>query len=251
MRLVMVKTDHIISRGSLCNVLGPNVGLVVAGHLYLAVVLAAAETARRLYRMRPALTRKAAHAALSLWCIPTVLFIEDFGAGLALPLSLLAISWISFRTGWLRSIEDAGHTIGNVLFAVSYVVLLALLWAPHAHAPHSDRGYLAVAAILSMGLGDSAAAIAGRRFGTRRLKILAHARTMEGMLAMFLVSGAAMAPVLAQIGGHDSHQAVAFSLIAATVAASVEPVSPYGTDNLSVPFSVALTLYVLVRLTAL
>jgi dolichol kinase len=68
---------------------------------------------------------------------------------------------------------------------------------------------------------------------------------MEGTLALFLVSSAAQAPALAAMGGLDWHQATAFALIAGTVAASVETVSVYGTDNATVPISAALTLVAL------
>ena len=58
-------------------------------------------------------------------------------------------------------------------------------------------------------------------------------RSMEGTLAMFLASGLVMAPILAGSGELGWHQAVAFSLITATVAASVEAGSAYGADNLT------------------
>jgi dolichol kinase len=68
---------------------------------------------------------------------------------------------------------------------------------------------------------------------------------MEGTLTFFLVASASMAPVLGLLGGLDWHQAVAFALIAGTVAASVETISVYGSDNATVPFSVAATLLLL------
>lgn len=223
-------------------------GLAFASYFYLLVVVGAAEAARRGLRADPELTRKAVHAALSLWSVPLVVLFEVRGAGLAMPATFLLVSWLSFRFGTLRALEDAGPGPGSVLYAASYVSLLWLLWTPGAPG---DLGYLAVAGILTMGLGDSAARLAGRRLGTRRLRVLAHSRTMEGMLALFLVSGGAMALVLALLGGLDGHQAVAFSLIAATLAACIEPVSPYGTDNVSVPFTAAGSLYALVSLSAL
>lgn len=107
------------------------------------------------------------------------------------------------------------------------------------------RVAVAVAAILAMACGDGAAALVGRRLGTRKYRVLGHARTMEGTLALFVGASLAGAPVLALMGGLDWHQAVAFSLIAATVAASVEAISPYGADNLTVPMAVAATLVLL------
>ena len=57
-----------------------------------------------------------------------------------------------------------------------------------------------------------------------------------------------MTPVLVWIGHMDLHQALAYAMVAATVAAGFEACSLYGTDNLTVPMSAAGTLYVLVSL---
>ncbi|MGH9388777.1 MAG: hypothetical protein ACRD1Z_04120, partial [Vicinamibacteria bacterium] len=78
-----------------------------------------------------------------------------------------------------------------------------------------------------------------------RYHLFGHSRTMEGTLTLFLVASASMAPVLGLLGGLDWHQAVAFALIAGTVAASVETISVHGSDNATVPFSVAATLLLL------
>ena len=92
---------------------------------------------------------------------------------------------------------------------------------------------------------SGAAALVGRRRGTRRFHFFGHSRTMEGTLTLFLVASASTAPVLGILGGLDWHQAVAFALIAGTVAAAVETISVYGTDNATVPLSVAATLLLL------
>ena len=126
--------------------------------------------------------------------------------------------------------------MGSVLAPLSLALLIALFGPSSPH--------IAGAGAAAM-LGDGAAALLGRRRGTRRYHFFGHPRTMEGTLAFFLVASAAIAPVLGLLGGLDWHQAVAFALITATVAASVETISVHGMDNATVPLSVAATLLLL------
>ena len=74
---------------------------------------------------------------------------------------------------------------------------------------------------------------------------------MEGTLAFFLVASASIVCILVFIADLDLHQAVAFSLISGTVAASVETASVYGSDNLTVPIVTSATLFTLINASAL
>jgi phytol kinase len=208
--------------------------------LYFAAILALAEIARRKAGIAPDITRKGVFAALALWAFLAVLPCADpMGASTAF-LGLAGVLYLSFRFEILEAIESEGPTLGSVLAPLSLAILLAILGRDSAH--------IAGAASLSM-LGDGAASLVGRRRGTRKYHLFGHSRTMEGTLALFLVASAAMAPVLGLLGGLDWHQAVAFALIAGTVAAAVETISVYGSDNATVPLSVAATLLLLTTAT--
>jgi phytol kinase len=208
--------------------------------LYFAGVLALAEIARRKVGIAPDITRKGVLAALAIWALLAVSSMTDPGSAALAFLGLAGALYLSFRFEILEAIEGEGPTLGSVLAPLSLALLLALLGT---ESPH-----IAGASSLSM-IGDGAAALVGRRRGTRKYQMFGHSRTMEGTLTLFLVASAAMAPVLGALGGLDWHQAVAFALIAGTVAASVEPISVHGTDNATVPLSVAATLLLLTAAT--
>jgi dolichol kinase len=210
---------------------------VVRALLYLAAAIALAELARRELAVAPDVTRKAVLAAVALVALVGV---SKPGVPAAFLVAAGAL-YLSFRFELLASVEDEGPTPGSVLAPFTLALLLAAL------GPSSPQ--IAGAAAVAM-LGDGAGALVGRRRGTRRYHVLGHSRTMEGTLAFFLVASAAIAPVLRVLGGHDWHQAVAFALIAGTVAASVETISIHGTDNATVPLSVAATLSLLTGLAA-
>ena len=203
--------------------------------LYFALVLALGEIARRRIGIPPDITRRGVLAALAVWALATVSQFPDRSASTAF-LVLAGALYLSFRFELLAAIEDEGPTLGSVLAPLSLGLLLALLG--------TDSPHIAGAAALAM-VGDGAAALVGRRRGTRKYHLFGHSRTMEGTLTLFLVASVSMAPVLGLLGGLDWHQAVAFALIAGTVAASVETISVHGSDNATVPFSVAATLLLL------
>lgn len=204
---------------------------------YFAAVLLFAEIGRRSFRLPADVTRKAALGAIGLWSVPAV-HLYQAPERAAVPYLVLAVAlYLSFRFELLAAIEDEGPGFGSVLTPLSAAALFAVV--------PSGRAYVAVAAILALSLGDTTAALVGRRLGTRRYRVRGHARTMEGTLALFLAASAAQTAALTTIGNLDVHQAVAFALIAGTVAAVVEMASVYGSDNLTVPFASALTLLAL------
>lgn len=202
---------------------------MLASLLYFALVLALGEIARRVLSIETDITRKGVLAALTIWAVAAV----DLRGAPAAFFLLAGALYLSFRFEILAALEDEGPTPGTVLAPLSLAFLLALLGESSPH--------IAAASALSM-LGDFAAALVGRRRGTRKYRLFGHARTMEGTLAFFLVAGAAMVPALGLLGGLDGHQAVAFALIAATVGASVETISAHGSDNATVPLATAATL---------
>ena len=209
----------------------------VASAAWFVTVLVLAEIARRRLRVASDVTRKVSLGALGLWSVPAV-HLYSHPDRAALPFLLLAGAlYLSFRFELLAAVENDGAGLGSVLGPASAALLLALV--PEA------RSYVAVSGILAMSLGDTTAALVGRRLGTKRYRVLGHPRTMEGTLALFLAASAAQAVTLATMGNLDVHQAVAFALIAGTVAAVVEMASVYGSDNLTVPLASALTLLAL------
>ncbi|MGH9319932.1 MAG: hypothetical protein ACRD21_21350 [Vicinamibacteria bacterium] len=212
---------------------------LIASGLYFGLVLALAETARRRLGVAPDITRSSVLAAIGAWTLPAVSLFGEPRSAAAPFLLLAAVLYFSFRFELLAAIENDGPSPGSVLAPLSIALLLIALG--------KDSLHIALAGIFSMAFGDGAATLVGRRLGTRKYRILGHPRTMEGTLACFLVSSAAAAPALALVGLVDWHQAVAFALIAGTVGASVEAVSVYGTDNLTVPLAVAATLTLLMR----
>jgi len=139
---------------------------------------------------------------------------------------------ISKKLKGLSELTEEGHQWGLVFYAISYTCL-AFVFPQKAH--------VIAAGILPMAYGDAAASIIGEKYGRHKYRLVAQ-KSVEGSLAMFLVSLASLAAGMIFFSwfyGFSYFSKMAAVVSAATVAAFVEAFSPMGFDNLAVPaFSV-------------
>ncbi len=209
---------------------------------YVGAVALAAELLRRRGVLRGESARTFVHVGIGLVAIPTVLLFSGWRMAVIPPLVFTAVNFAIYRFRLVPTLGDDPTNPGIVFFPISFAALLALCFRPGSP---DDLAHVAVAGLLAMALGDAAANVCGKRYGTRRFSIFGASRTMEGSLAMFLVSGAAIAGTLWGMGALEPHPAAAFGLVVGTAAAGLEAVSPFGTDNLTVPLGSAGILYLL------
>jgi len=220
-----------------------NLHALLASFGFLLGSLAAAEIGHRAFHASRLMGRSLALIGIGMGTLITLPMFSSWRWGLVPPLTMAVLYYLSYRYELFPAVEDDERVnLGLVFFPLSVALLLGWLWRPGSP---DDMSYLATAGLMATTWGDTAAAWVGRHFGTRRYRFFGHPRTMEGTLTLFLGASAGMAPVLALAGHMDWHQSVAFALIAGTVAACIEIVSLYGSDNLTVPCAAALTLYAL------
>ena len=101
-----------------------------------------------------------------------------------------------------------------------------------------DR-YLVLASVYAWGFGDAAAALVGKRFGRHKLKFrfLDGKKSLEGTLAMFIVSFVSVAVVLQIRGGIPAPGGFVTAAVTALVAALVELYSRGGNDTFTCPLA--------------
>ena len=134
--------------------------------------------------------------------MPTVFVFSDWRVAIVPPVTFVLSNYVIHRFRLLPALDDDPANLGTIFFPISFAALLAIFFRPGASDPQS---FIAVAGLLTMALGDAAAAIFGKRYGTRRYTILGHSRTMEGSMAMFLVTGVTIAVVLNTMAGFGWH----------------------------------------------
>ena len=225
----------------------PHVTALALSYGCVAALLLTTELLRRAGKASPDAARKIIHVGVGLWVVPTVFVFADWRVAIAPPLSFLVVNYLIHRFRLLPALDGDPANLGTVFFPISFTVLLAVCFRP---GEPGDLAFLAVAGLLTMALGDAAAAVFGKRYGTRRYTILGHSRTMEGSMAMFLVTGVVIAVVLNTMASFGWHAALAFGLVTGTAAAGIEAVCPFGSDNLFVPLGTAAVLWALVEVSS-
>jgi len=125
-----------------------------------------------------------------------------------------------------------------------FTVLIAVCWG------WLGERYLVIASVLAWGLGDAAAALVGKRFGRHFIegRFVEGRKSLEGTLAMFAVSFAAVMVVLLVQGSVAWYGYVPVATATAAVAAVVELYTRNGMDTLTCPLAAAATLIPLVHL---
>ncbi len=144
------------------------------------------------------------------------------------------------RTGEIKS--------SLVILCLMMATLIAIFWG--AFGP--EWKYVIVVSIMAWGFGDAAAALVGKAWGRRRIRLswVEGPKTMEGTLAMFVFAALAIAATLAVSTAFPLRVCLAIAILTAPVCALVELISRRGSDTITVPFAGAASVFILVNLLA-
>lgn len=194
------------------------VSLVWLAHILRIKRLVSNEAARKLVHF--------AHALVIVgWPIYAGYWLVIFGEILFVGAVLAAQEYRMFTE--LRQIDR--KTWGEFFFPIG-VISLALLAPPI---------WLFVIAVLLLGLADGAAAIIGKRLKSHTYKIFGHKKSVAGTLAFFTVAVVVVLAVLVAIPESVPTSQFLLAVIGVPLlTALTENVSPYGSDNLTIPLVV-------------
>lgn len=136
-----------------------------------------------------------------------------------------------------------------IIVQLSISILITIFWGLLGE----EWRYIVVVAVLAWGFGDAAAALIGKAFGHRRIRHprIEGAKTYEGTLAMYIVSGVVIFGTLLLYAGQPLHVSFTVALLVAPVCAVVELFSNHGMDTLTVPLSAAFSIFPLMLLITL
>ncbi|MCC5656079.1 phosphatidate cytidylyltransferase [Nostoc sp. XA010] len=228
------------------------IGLAIS-YVYAIGLLVIGEGLRRLFGVKPDLTRKVIHIGAGMWVFGALLLFNHWEIGIIPFASFIGLNYLFYRYRIIGAMDTQDSSPGTVYFAISVTLLFGLLWRPDGPV---DSVAIAVAGIMAMTWGDALAALIGRRFGQHKYQVGNSVRSWEGSAAMFVVSTVVIFLVLLLLPGSSlSPLGKPFSLawalltavITATFATLAEAVSPHGTDNLSVPLVAAGVVWVIMQ----
>ena len=126
--------------------------------------------------------------------------------------------------------SEAGHGLGLVYYAITWTVL--------AYVFFDHREIIAIG-ILAMSYGDGLASLLGISYGKRKYRVFRDVKSYVGSLAMFCFTVLFLILALLFYAIPLSSTVLLYLVGISGLAMVVEGLTPFGLDNLSVPFVVA------------
>ncbi|MEH1970213.1 diacylglycerol/polyprenol kinase family protein [Nostoc sp.] len=228
------------------------IGLAIS-YVYATGLLVIGEALRRLFAVKPDLTRKVIHIGAGMWAFGVLLLFSHWEIGIIPFATFIGLNYLFYRYRIIGAMDTQDSSPGTVYFAISVTLLFGLLWRPDGPV---DSAPIAVAGIMAMTWGDALAALIGRRFGQHKYQVGNSVRSWEGSLAMFVATTVVVFMVLLLLPGSSLSPlstplslgwALLTAVVTATFATLAEAVSPHGTDNLSVPLIAAGVVWVIMH----
>jgi len=131
--------------------------------------------------------------------------------------------------------SEAGHGLGLVYYAITWTVLAYVFF---------DHREIIAMAILAMSYGDGLASLIGIHYGKRKYRVFRDTRSFVGSITMLVCTFLLLIIALVFYSIPLTSRVVVYLLCISGVATVVEAITPFGLDNLSVPFVVALMYWV-------
>ncbi len=214
---------------------------------YLALGAGLIALANRFLPIRREVIRKSYHIMICLCIVALVAWFDRWYAALLTLGAYLALAYVGIfalnRLGVFQrfSIDRAGG-VQEVLRQIGYFILsvslsITVFWGVFG----SEWKFVSLIGFMAWGFGDAAAALVGREFGRMRLKLpfFDRRKTVEGSLAMFAASAAAMFTVLSVMTAYSWAVRSTASLILAAAGTVIEASSHRGQDTIYLPLSVS------------
>lgn len=130
--------------------------------------------------------------------------------------------------------REEGSAWGTMASAVGAIISYGIVFFVTTEKP-----WIFVAAVLAVSWGDGAGEIIGRPFGSRNYSVAETTRSLEGSLAVFVFTWAALAISVFLFRNGQINLLLFPIIITSLVVTLLEAVSPYWTDNIFIPLSVA------------
>lgn len=204
------------------------------------IILFAGDFLYFVYKVKAEYSRAFTHFAAGISCL---FFYHAFDSPcfvIAICIQSILFTLLTDRFGVFRSHHGVGRkTLGSPLFFSG--VLCSFLAAVY----FQDK-YLFYLPVLILAVSDPLAAVAGMKFTTRKLPsvftLKNSGKTFAGSAVFFISSTLLLLTVLLFFIGMPLHFGILISLFVALIATTVEAISIYGIDNLSVPVASMLLL---------
>lgn len=182
-------------------------------------------------------SRKFIHITLSNWWFIAMYFFDNAIWASLVPLSFVIINYISYKKNLISVMErERQDGLGTVYYAVSLLILAIITFGI------TKRPEIGLCSILIMGYGDGLAAVIGKKVKSYEYKIGNTKKTIAGSLTMFIITFIIVA-IFSGVTGINLW--LIKSIITAIILTLIEAVSIKGTDNITIPISGCVLLFLM------
>lgn len=172
--------------------------------------------------------RELTHTSMGIWPLLWFLFQTKLVATLVPLIVTIMLAAAPKNLQKVFSDKDEKH-IGLVFYAFSFTVITYFFWMK----------YWGAAAIFSLSFGDGLGGLIGSRYGKLKYKIpWVKVKTIEGSTTIFIIAFLAIIiaqPIYSPSGSID----YIIALVGAVFTTIIEAISPYHSDNLTIPLLLA------------
>lgn len=210
----------------------------------LGILLTIVELIRHRFHGSGEITRKVTHIGTGLLIFISPLFLTSKTPAVTLGVFFTLFDFLAIRFHWLKGIHGSERpTYGTTWYPLSFTLLTFFCWENQKPA--------LMTAMLVLAVGDASAALIGRRFKNGHpYNLTGDTKSMEGSAGMFLVSFAVIVLSFYCLDRWSYFQwsseiTLWTALAGSLMATAAEAVSVKGSDNLSIPLSVAFVVQIM------
>lgn len=198
-------------------------------------VIGVAETLMRKDRLAAETARKSIHLSGGLGCLLFPLLVSSWIAVLCLALLFAAVFYFGENQKMLKSLSSVKRkSCGSLLFPIAILILFIV---------SDGRFWLYASSLLVLVLADTAAALAGTRFGSVFYQTVpGEQKSLEGTVMFCLVGFLAVYLPLLILSDIPHLTCILTAFLMALLLGGLEAVSIGGTDNLFVPLATSFLL---------
>jgi phytol kinase len=208
----------------------------------LGVLIVVTELLHRRWGWPAEWSRKFLHVSGGLMCLLFPVFFHSHWWLLPLALISFLILLVSYCRNWLGSIHQTKRrSIGSVIFPIPVYGCFLL-----AQLMQDNLFFYIPISLLT--ISDTAAEMAGNRWGHKGRSFFNGQKTLVGALAFFITAIPVSFCWLYCNHRFDIPHALIYSILIAGIAAATELVTLNGWDNLSVPVVVSIMCWILLEI---
>jgi len=204
-------------------------------------IIYTAEYLHRHYAINPEYTRKMAHSISTLASLILIFTIDSHWYIFILGLFFFLVLLIAKRRKLFKSIDAVNRsTAGSYLLPVSVYTVFYI-------SRTSGNNLMYILPVLLLGISDPLAGLSGTYYRTRTKAITLFNHQLDKTIlgsGVFFISSLIISLITLYCFDYDFSQVLVLSAMISIATTLTELISPYGTDNLTVPLITVFLLFI-------